>query len=354
LPEQAQNNTEEALMKKLLILLVLAIFVSAATLAEARKTSPTQQGPKQTTHLTPSKPPKPPNTQGTSNNNNNNRNNRNNNRHNPPAPPAAPPAPPADPPLPPADPPVLRMSLLDQILTDNPGLATKWSQPPALTQAYGFPIESNITSDRNVVAADDWLCTNGLPITDIHWWGSYLNLEDGAGLPAIDGFGISIHADISGAAAASHPGQLLESYFFSFSQANQTFYGADQTGNDVYQYYVNLPDAFTQTQGTVYWLDIEAIAANIEGPVWGWHTATLTDPGLAHNIDDAVQMFDYNRATGQYDPNFQEQIFQLPSGGSVSLDLAFELTTIPEPATIIMIGGALAGLATIIRKKFKK
>jgi hypothetical protein len=234
---------------------------------------------------------------------------------------------------------------------DNP---VKWSQPPEMVYPWGFDVESDQTMIpgeipifNNTVVADDWFCSDGLPVTDVHWWGSYLT-----DFNAVDGFRISIHADIPAEATGlpSRPGRLLRSYTFAFGDVNQTFYDFDNNDNVVYQYFVDLTDtplgAFPQEEGTIYWLDIEAVKANQFSPYWGWHTATL-GPNLEHRLDDAVIMFGYDPATGTY-PEFGEVAFL---DGTISLDMAFELTTVPEPSTIVIIAGALAGFIGVARRK---
>jgi hypothetical protein len=213
----------------------------------------------------------------------------------------------------------------------------KWSQMPEMVNPWGFDVESNLSNTIDVVAADDWVCVDGAPITDVHWWGSYL------GNDPVEGFRISIHADIPAGIEPSHPGVLLESYMFDLSDTHQVFYGQDAYGQDVYQYFVWLPQPFYQVQGTVYWLDIEALNPDATDPFWGWHTAILP-----HNIDDAVQLFGYDALYGSY------TLFtplEMPPYGS--LDLAFELT-IPEPTTMILMLGALLPAAAAIRRRISR
>jgi hypothetical protein len=242
-----------------------------------------------------------------------------------------------------------------------PGAVVKVSQPPEMTNEWGVDIESNqfnidtpgapsITVDK--IIADDWMCPDGRPITDIHWWGSYF------GNPVLGSFRISIFTDVPASAAAeipSHPGNLLYNEIIPFSDAHEVLYPFP--GNtSVYQYYVVLPKPFPQTQGTIYWLSIEAIAAQPPGNVaiWGWHTAVL--PDLVHNLDDAVAIFNYDFQSGTYNaqgyPETWHDIHWEVGELNPSLDMAFELTTVPEPATIMMIGGALVGFAAVARRKF--
>lgn len=216
----------------------------------------------------------------------------------------------------------------------------KWSQLPEMLNPWGFDVESNFDPDGfpNQVVMDDWLCETGLPVTDVHWWGSYF---DPASPIEVEAFHISIHADIPAEDLPSHPGPILAAWEIPFAECNKEFYGVDYYGNDVYQYFCYLPEWFFQEEGTIYWLDIIALVSGAEDPVWGWHTAVLP-----HNIDDAVVIGDYDMASGNY-----TQWYPLEWESGESLDMAFELTTIPEPLALIMIGSALAGLAAIARRK---
>lgn len=224
--------------------------------------------------------------------------------------------------------------------TKPPMGCIKWSQLPEMIEPWGLDIESNWDPEDgnpNVIVMDDWMCLDGLPITDVHWWGSYLI----AGAAPALGFRISVHADIPAEPTGlpSHPGELLAQWTFSPTEVFVNFHGTDANMYEVFQYFVYLPEPFCQERNKVYWLDIQAIVPQAPGPIWGWHTAST------HNIDDAVQIFDYNHDTGGY-----SQWIPIEWQG-ISLDMAFELTTVPEPLTMIMMGSAVAGLAAFTRKR---
>ena len=79
----------------------------------------------------------------------------------------------------------------------------KWSQLPEMVNPWGFDVESDFDPNDGLprqVVMDDWLCETGLPVTDVHWWGSYFdNVTPSA-------FHISIHSDIPAGAAPSAAG----------------------------------------------------------------------------------------------------------------------------------------------------
>jgi len=49
------------------------------------------------------------------------------------------------------------------------GSVVKWSQPPDLV--YGVNIQS---TEVEPIVADDWQCRDPRPVTDVHFWGSYI------------------------------------------------------------------------------------------------------------------------------------------------------------------------------------
>ncbi|HUU42501.1 MAG TPA: PEP-CTERM sorting domain-containing protein, partial [Planctomycetota bacterium] len=214
-------------------------------------------------------------------------------------------------------------------------LPTKWSQWVDLESGYDiYSFWHEGDNGPTTVVADDWRCPDGRPVTDVHWWGSYIE-GDPTGLV---GFEISIHDDIApDGIHPSHPGALRYSETFERGQFTEVPFGV-LTGPDgpVYQYNVDLTVPFDQDQGVIYWLNIIALVDN--DAVWGWHTAVRPQPD--NTLDDAVQIFGYNPETGQY--STYVELFD--AQGSVAM--AFELTTVvPEPATLTLAG--LAGLALL-------
>jgi len=201
---------------------------------------------------------------------------------------------------------------------------------------------------RPKVLADDWLCTETGPVSDIHFWYSF-NFDQPVPIESIH---LSIHSDIpaSPTGAFSRPGELLWSrdlvpgewldlYPYPGASGSQGWYDPNTglvipdnhqlTG----QINVRIPEAeaFIQKEGTIYWLDI-SILSPVSGTTAGIGWKTTKD----HFNDDAV-WGDFTD-TGDVvwnelrDPTTQE-----------SLDLAFVITTVPEPNAILLstLGGSL-------------
>jgi len=195
------------------------------------------------------------------------------------------------------------------------------------------------------VLADDFLCTQSGPITDVHFWFSSKQDEDFQ----IDQIHVSIHSD-DRSGPFSKPGNLLWEYDFLPFQFSVRWYGEGQQGwydpneqiytpNDHVNIWqcniVNIPEPFYQQQGTIYWLDLSLKATNLSEPGAPAHLGWKTSKS-EHFEDDAVW--------GDYPcPDWQE--LKHPETGE-SLDLAFVIT--PEPTTI---GLLLFGLAGLIRRR---
>lgn len=236
-----------------------------------------------------------------------------------------------------------------ELLTDVcPRRAKKWAQPPDMVTGENmasFRVQGANPLNRPL-RADDWLC-DGRLVSDIHWWGSYLNYRgtnSGTVKPPANaayrplGFDLSWHADIpAGPTSHSRPGMLLTNLFVSISNCHEVYYGTvPQYWKDPmvyeheFQYYVDLlnPDVglpWRETKGEVYWLNIQAVfppefeqsGANPdrhEG--WGWKTTPLE-----HRWNDAsvVTSNGLPWQVGIYPPKHPYD--------SQPCDLAFELTT---------------------------
>jgi len=218
---------------------------------------------------------------------------------------------------------------------------TKWLQNPDLTTTG-----MDVFVISPTILADDFQCNLTGPITDIHIWGSWLN---NVGFGAITNIHISIHADKADPDGPgplySMPGdELWSTNFFAgqfietfWATANEVFYNPNTglpMGPDtlVWQYnmFIDPANAFVQTNGTVYWLDVQAFATN---GLFGWKTSQ------EHWNDDAV----WGDTT---DLVWSE--LRYPEGSPLvgeSVDLAFALTTVPEPSALHLMLLALAGSA---------
>ncbi|MCK4658999.1 MAG: hypothetical protein KAV82_05705 [Phycisphaerae bacterium] len=218
---------------------------------------------------------------------------------------------------------------------------SKWAQPPTHNPDspepkcfYGWDDPSFY--EMGPIVADDWPCQDNRPVTDVHWWGSYIGWEipepppmGAAGFPA--GFHIGIWTDVPAGVDQqwSHPGRMLWEFMVSREELNER-----PVGCDFHPEFMNVPDTcfkydlfipqdmwFYQDfdQSNIYWISISALYYEpipIEFP-WGWKTRR------PEWNDDAVRIFDPLAPAIGAQFMFGEPI-ETSEG---SWDMAFVLTT---------------------------
>lgn len=204
-------------------------------------------------------------------------------------------------------------------------LPVKWSQVP--WDFYGTDWLSDCTAGQ--VMADDFECRDMDPIVAVRWWGSY-DHENWVREEQqwVSPFDISFHFSF-GPHPFSIPGQLIVLYQV---EAQQQFVGFDSQGVAVYRYDAYLPEEFDQW----LWAHEEAPMMDYNvgelfldiclptGELWGWHEVVPPHPIL----DFAAIGMSH----------------QGPWMSTEETDLAFELMTIPEPATMALLGVGLAAM----------
>ncbi|OPZ26578.1 MAG: Cna protein B-type domain protein [Lentisphaerae bacterium ADurb.BinA184] len=230
----------------------------------------------------------------------------------------------------------------------------KWQQPPVGDPDSLHPDDFWGWDETSVygvqaIVADDWQCNTAQPVTDIHWWGSYLGYTDD--VPPADGpelFHLAIWTDAPidlGAdppVAFSRPAKLVWETWAPRAALNERFVRYDfhpdhpDRRDACFQYDFDIPwnDWFIQSDGeNVYWLSIAAIypaghcveeggGAGVPTPChpWGW----LTRP---HKYgDDAVRIL----APLKPEPgSLFESGEPVTDLAGASWDMAFMLTTRP-------------------------
>ena len=211
----------------------------------------------------------------------------------------------------------------------------KYVQGPNLNN--GFDVWNSSSKPPGVadgpwVLADDFVCTNTGPITDIHLWGSWFNDQP---LPGAITFWLGVYDDVpvNATNSNSHPGNLLwQEYFAPGQYAEQpNNFGQEQfldpgppqilgPESQVW-YYCFYPTGLTQTGSVtmpkIYWLSAFATLPAGTSQVYGWKTTT--------NVQHDISVHEPWPGFGP--PNNAGWIptLQLPTGGP--LDLAFKIDT---------------------------
>lgn len=236
----------------------------------------------------------------------------------------------------------LSVNMAFELLSDIcPSRCTKWSQRPDMLLGDDMVSYEGGIVYTNIVRIDDFV-SDGRPITDIHWWGSYIGWQhenpysetNPAPVPPAGeqllGFRLSWHDTSAG--CTPWPNAITnifvpitnchEVYFCTVTQFwIDPFYYEHE-----FQYYVDLLDPtipgvgpWPETNGGHYWINIQGVFETNWLPSrhagWGWKLAESKDlcPSMV-TIGDGWGW----RVTNMPPPH--------PLQG-LTYDLAFELTT---------------------------
>lgn len=195
---------------------------------------------------------------------------------------------------------------------------------------------------------DDFKCTRTAPIEDVHFWVSWRG-DDIGQIAWID---LSLHKDVpANADQPSHPDSVMYDndnrlWFQRFSpgQFSAIPYGNGDQGwlqpnpedpvwnrPDHQQFFqINISqidEPFIQREGTIYWLGVH-IGVESTNTAIGWKTSQN------HWNDDAAYW---------YGGSWRELVDPLDG---VSLDMAFVITGVPEPAAVFLVAVGLVAAST--------
>jgi len=219
---------------------------------------------------------------------------------------------------------VLYLFFAGSVFADQTQL--KWSQMPNLT-----PNTISVFDVYPTILADDWICTNGLPITDIRWWGSYWFFDEDVSSPVNtpqhpDAFIFFQYSDVPNdhmnEFGYSYPGDLLNVDLASFGDYTVTYFTTiahDTYFEHVYQYDFTLTLPWSQQMNDIYWLGITALYSDPEVLMpWSWREAETP-------FNDAAVI------------DFGDDPLWIPYDGITNL--SFELATpVPEPGAMLLFG----------------
>jgi len=231
---------------------------------------------------------------------------------------------------------------------------TKWSQPPVEIDPNS-PVPTYCGWDEQSwraypspanwpIVADDFHCLGTMPVTSIHWWGSYVGW-DGNEPPqspssAHEEWRIRFWSNVPAGMPFpfSWPEEMLWEIVIEDDRVQ-----IDKVGNDnsprpsdyndtCFQYHVELEpnevfwqdDFKYQTMYDTFWISIEALDCNsVCGYHWGWKTRPW------HWMDDAVTMSINDVNVGETVDPCSNYITPIEYDGN-SYDVSFELDTDPN------------------------
>ncbi len=217
---------------------------------------------------------------------------------------------------------------IDPLATDP--VYCGWDEP---SYVYGYP--SLIPSNWTIVA-DDFFPLGNMPITSVHWWGSYVGWsQDVPPQTKPTGFKIAFWSDIGG--PVSHPYMMMRHITVAADRLHEERAGSDEfpgiPADTCFQYYVDLdPEEIINAVGDVMWISISAIYDSSNEPEypWGWKSRPR------HWMNDAVVFNLWSNAfeLGPFILSSEEDITPIEGvigcNRTESFDMAFELDTDPN------------------------
>ena len=245
------------------------------------------------------------------------------------------------------------------------GAKVKWSQLPDMDRGNDT---LSMHRSNGPVVADDFV-SNGKPIYGFHWWGSYF--QD-TGQDAVAGFERQVQFEISfhlNCPAGSPDPQCADpagnpynygtpydrngsSYFSRIVTAEEDFFGTTVNGVDIYEYWLAvdptdgpsfLGGTWEEVAGETYWVDFAwnagQFGTSVSDNVWGWAAAAN---GGTCILSCAVQTTPPSPGANPHLGAWAEL-----SGR----DMAFEVLSVPEPATVALLAAGLIGAGAASRRR---
>lgn len=176
-------------------------------------------------------------------------------------------------------------------------------------------------------SADDFSLDTQQTITDVHWSGiSEYQMTDS------ESFAIKIYEQAVGAALPSELGTEIYSDVVS-PVASYSGLFSNEFVDDYYIYdFSAFIDPFVANAGAIYWLEI---FNNYIDYNWFWSAQSGGNAAITRFGTDWVPVSFY------LDEDY-------------SMDFQLTNNTIPEPSTFLLLGGGLAGLALVVRRRKKE
>jgi len=234
----------------------------------------------------------------------------------------------------------------------------KWSQPPLeydpdsrLPVYCGWDQPAHVSKPLTVglatwrLVADDFRCIGDMPVTTVHWWGSYQGWDDEAApRRKPDSWRIAFWSNVPADTRYqfSRPGKILWLVSVPADRVLEERVGTDsfpqKKTDTTYQYLLELLDreyfqqaqfADSQTTERIFWISITAVYTGLPEPEfpWGWKTrpqswmdAAVKSEGRRNELTAGTTL-----DVAAVQPIADLQICQRLD----SYDMAFELATSP-------------------------
>ena len=211
---------------------------------------------------------------------------------------------------------------------------TIYLQSPSYPGPYSS-FNSQKTTTLNNMAFDNFTLAAPDTILNITWQGQYRPTNNGGLEPAptATDFLVEIWSD-----AAGVPGAVLSSTMYTVAQTNETRIGSALFGPvgipavtstaGIYNYSLDITP-FAAAAGTQYWLMIQAQTGSTNNPAWGWLSGGPA--GTTYQV--------LTNGSGSF------------QSGNRAFSLQDTATPVPEPASLVLLGAGLVGVAARLRRR---
>jgi hypothetical protein len=246
--------------------------------------------------------------------------------------------------VPPPEPPIEHLKWSQPAIEKNPQsqmpVYCGWDEPAYANKPVWFdPTQWKLV-------ADDFRCIGDMPVTSVHWWGSYEGW-DGGEAPRTQpaswriAFWSNVLADTR--YPFSRPGDLLWLINVPADRVQEKRVGVDefprkpsdttfqyQLQLDPHEYFQQVDFVSTSTKDQVFWISITAVYASSPGPEFPWGWKTRPQSWMDAAVKAELRRDDL-RTGITLDPASAQPIAEsLTCQRLDKYDMAFELDTSPE------------------------
>ncbi|HOX38304.1 MAG TPA: PEP-CTERM sorting domain-containing protein [Candidatus Brocadiia bacterium] len=227
-----------------------------------------------------------------------------------------------------------------------------YAQPPDANAWVVGPVNSLFMAG-GPVPADDWLASQSGPVTNVTVWYSFaMNISEPITSVTLEMWdGLAAAESPTGYAM---PDQLVWSQSFLPGEFSTSWAGLGGGWHDPYMPYTDSSDLtyrrmdipidpgaeFVATAGETYWFRALMYQPAMGGGPLGWK-GSVGSP-------NAAAVWDANGGIGV--PDWQEL---LDPYTSAPMSLAFELSVVPEPSSVLLVIAGAAGIALFRRRLLK-
>jgi hypothetical protein len=234
----------------------------------------------------------------------------------------------------------------------------KWSQPPveydpdSRTPTYcGWDQPAYVSKPTTTstgtwrLVADDFRCVGDMPVTAVHWWGSYQGWQGSVSPRTPASWCVAFWSNVAADSRYpfSRPGKLLWVVNVPASRVQEQPAGVDQfprkstdttfeylLGLQTDEYFAQANYVNTETTDRIFWISITAVYYSPQEPQYPWGWKTRPQPWMDTAVKADIRRDDLRAGITLDAATAQPITDSLTCDRLDSYDMAFELATNPD------------------------